>query len=172
LTGLEIYSVDYFVRLLEVKAREYADLELPPWILMASAIKAVAKRVYEDDRMLAWIADDHNRMTCQHAFMMGHGLEINIKAEVIECPEIGMKFIGDAGHSIRVLTPKKVREYLIATGQVNAIFQEKLFKMIDKLYADHLVFVQLSRDNRKALDRFFAENSNQDDRVEVPVRLR
>lgn len=172
MTGLEIYSADYFVRLLEAKAREYSDLGLPPWILMAGEIKAVAKRIYEDDRMLAWIADDHNRMACQHAFMMGHGLEINIKAEVIECPEMCLKFISDAGHSVRALTPKKVREYLIATGQVHATYQEKLFKMIDKLYADHLVFVQFSRDNRKALDKFFAENSNQDDRVEIPVRLR
>ena len=171
MTGIEIYSADYFVRLLEVKAREYSDLHLPPWIFMAGEIKPIAKRIYEDDYMVAWVADEPNRMTCQHAFMMGHGLELGIKMEVVESPEMRMKYTGDDGHTIRVLTPKKIRDYLTTTGQVSSAYQEKLFRLIDKFYSDHFVFVYVSRDNRKALDRFFSADA-EEDRVEVPVRLR
>lgn len=169
--GLRIYNLDYFLRLLPVKFEEYG-IGLP-WLLIGSQIEPVARRIYEDDHFIAWAMDEHNRAACQSAFMMGHGLELGIGATCIkESDEWELKFTPSPSQFVRVLTPKAVRTYFLGTKMIPENHQQQLFSALDKLYADHLFFVRLSKENRLALDAFFSENPEEDDRVDVRVRLK
>lgn len=168
-TGLRLYSREYCQDLFPAKWREY--LQVLPWIVVAGGFEAALSKFYARGIFVAKLLGKNNVDCASKSFFL-RGCSLDLGLTLRGAPE-GLSVTAGDNH-VKLLKEGDARERFKGVCEEMQLPWEDvsrhLTELIEKLYAEALILVELDEPNANAVRSAFEDDESVDLKIRINLK--